>query len=66
VPCPATPYGFTQPESTLDVHIIAGLMLDAGGTMRALFVAATAVAIVSFAALRHIDRRARPSLSSQP
>ncbi|MCA3777226.1 MAG: MFS transporter [Burkholderia sp.] len=46
--------------------LLAGLMLDAGGTMRALFVAATAVAIVSFAALRHIDRRARPSLSSQP
>ncbi|UTV53476.1 MFS transporter [Burkholderia arboris] len=46
--------------------LLAGLMLDAGGTMRALFVAATAVAIVSFAALRHIDRRARPTLSSQP
>ncbi|WP_322085785.1 MFS transporter [Burkholderia sp. BCC1999] len=48
--------------------LLAGLMLDAGGTMRALFVAATAVAIVSFAALRHIDRRARPSVSvsSQP
>ncbi|MBL3962427.1 MFS transporter [Burkholderia sp. KCJ3K979] len=46
--------------------LLAGLMLDAGGTMRTLFVAATAVAIVSFAALRHIDRRARPSVSSQP
>ncbi|KWZ35572.1 MFS transporter [Burkholderia anthina] len=46
--------------------LLAGLMLDAGGTMRALFAAATAVAIVSFAALRHIDRRARPSVSSQP
>ncbi|MDR0245856.1 MAG: MFS transporter [Burkholderia sp.] len=46
--------------------LLAGLMLDAGGTMHALFAAATAVAIVSFAALRHIDRRARPSLSSQP
>ncbi|QVN18781.1 MFS transporter [Burkholderia pyrrocinia] len=46
--------------------LLAGLMLDAGGTMRALFAAATAVAIVSFAALRHIDRRTRPSVSSQP
>ncbi|KVL18449.1 MFS transporter [Burkholderia sp. MSMB1826] len=46
--------------------LLAGLMLDAGGTMRALFAAATAVAIVSFAALRHIDRRARLSVSSQP
>ncbi|KFL53145.1 MFS transporter [Burkholderia pyrrocinia] len=46
--------------------LLAGLMLDAGGTMRALFAAATAVAIVSFAALRHIDRSARPAVSSQP
>ncbi|MBN3830847.1 MFS transporter [Burkholderia sp. Ac-20344] len=46
--------------------LLAGLMLDAGGTMRVLFAAATAVAIVSFAALRHIDRRTRPSVSSQP
>lgn len=46
--------------------LLAGLMLDAGGTMHALFTAATAVAIVSFAALRHIDRRSRPSVSSQP
>lgn len=46
--------------------LLAGLMLDAGGSMRALFVAATAVAIVSFAALRHIDRRACSSVSSQP
>lgn len=46
--------------------LLAGLMLDAGGTMRVLFTAATAVAIVSFAALRHIDRRTRPSVSSQP
>ncbi|MBN3570168.1 MFS transporter [Burkholderia cenocepacia] len=46
--------------------LLAGLMLDAGGSMRALFVAATAVAIVSFAALRHIDRRALSSVSSQP
>ncbi|WP_423757862.1 MFS transporter [Burkholderia sp. NLJ2] len=46
--------------------LLAGLMLDAGGTMRALFAAATAVAIVSFAALRHIDRRTPPSVSSQP
>ncbi|NTZ09986.1 MFS transporter [Burkholderia metallica] len=44
--------------------LLAGLMLDAGGTMRALFAVATAVAIVSFAALRHIDRRS--SVSSQP
>lgn len=28
VPCPATPTGFTQPNSTLDVHIIPGLMQD--------------------------------------
>ncbi|WP_071334636.1 MFS transporter [Burkholderia contaminans] len=46
--------------------LLAGLMLDAGGTMRVLFSAATAVAIVSFAALRHIDRRTRPSISTQP
>lgn len=46
--------------------LLAGLMLDAGGTMRVLFAAATAVAIVSFAALRHIDRRTRPSISTQP
>jgi len=46
--------------------LLAGLMLDAGGTMRALFSAATAVAIVSFAALRHIDRRTHPSISTQP
>ncbi|EED97462.1 MFS transporter [Burkholderia multivorans] len=46
--------------------LLAGLMLDAGGTMRALFVAATAVAVVSFAALRGIDRSARRSASSQP
>ncbi|AOL04196.1 MFS transporter [Burkholderia contaminans FFH2055] len=46
--------------------LLAGLMLDAGGTMRVLFTAATAVAIVSFAALRHIDRRTRPSISTQP
>ncbi|WP_423379275.1 MFS transporter [Burkholderia sp. LMG 32019] len=46
--------------------LLAGLMLDAGGTMHALFTIATAVAIVSFAALRHIDRRTRPSVSSQP
>lgn len=26
VPCSATPAGFTQPDSTLDVHIIPGLM----------------------------------------
>ncbi|WP_321862112.1 MFS transporter [Burkholderia cenocepacia] len=44
--------------------LLAGLMLDAGGTMRALFIAATAVAIVSFAALCHIDRRT--PASSQP
>lgn len=46
--------------------LLAGLMLDAGGTMRALFVAATAVAVVSFAALRGIERSARRSASSQP
>lgn len=46
--------------------LLAGLILDAGGTMHALFAGATAVAIVSYAALRHIDRRARPSVSSQP
>ncbi|KAB1591141.1 MFS transporter [Burkholderia cepacia] len=46
--------------------LLAGLLLDAGGTMHALFTAATAVAIVSFAALRHIDRRAHASVSSQP
>ncbi|QTO17489.1 MFS transporter [Burkholderia seminalis] len=46
--------------------LLAGMMLDAGSTMRTLFIAATAVAIVSFAALRHIDRRARPSASPQP
>ncbi|RQS18750.1 MFS transporter [Burkholderia sp. Bp8998] len=49
--------------------LLAGLLLDAGGTMHALFAAATAVAIASFAALRHIDRRARisvASVSSQP
>ncbi|MDY7788764.1 MFS transporter [Burkholderia ubonensis] len=46
--------------------LLAGLMLDAGGTMRALFVAATAVSAASLAALLHIDRRARASVSSQP
>ncbi|HHY6930372.1 TPA: MFS transporter [Burkholderia ambifaria] len=49
--------------------LLAGLLLDAGGTMHALFAAATAGAIASFAALRHIDRRARTpmtSVSSQP
>ena len=49
--------------------LLAGLLLDAGGTMHALFAAATAGAIASFAALRHIDRRARTSMtsvSSQP
>ena len=49
--------------------LLAGLLLDAGGTMHALFVAAAAVALASFAALRQIDRRARASLrsiSSQP
>ncbi|HDR9762889.1 TPA: MFS transporter [Burkholderia cepacia] len=46
--------------------LLAGLMLDAGGTMHTLFTAATAVAIVSFAALRHIDRRTHASVSSQP
>ncbi|EKS9796856.1 MULTISPECIES: MFS transporter [Burkholderia] len=46
--------------------LLAGLMLDAGGTMRVLFTAATAVAIVSFVALRHIDRRTRASISTHP
>ncbi|WP_175745815.1 MFS transporter [Burkholderia ambifaria] len=49
--------------------LLAGLLLDAGGTMHALFAAATAGAIASFAALRHLDRRARTpmtSASSQP
>ncbi|WP_234744703.1 MFS transporter [Burkholderia sp. WTPI3] len=49
--------------------LLAGLLLDAGGTMHALFAIATAVAIASFAALRHIDRRAPASVipvSSQP
>ncbi|WP_342612983.1 MFS transporter [Burkholderia ambifaria] len=49
--------------------LLAGLLLDAGGTMHALFAAATAGAIASFAALRHLDRRARTSMtsvSSQP
>lgn len=49
--------------------LLAGLLLDAGGTMHALFAIATAVAIASFAALRHIDRRAPTSVipvSSQP
>ncbi|UIY55453.1 MFS transporter [Burkholderia cepacia] len=46
--------------------LLAGLMLDAGGTTHALFTIATAVAIVSFAALRHIDRRTHASVSSQP
>ncbi|KUY99149.1 MULTISPECIES: MFS transporter [unclassified Burkholderia] len=49
--------------------LLAGLLLDAGGTMHALFATATAVAIASFVALRHIDRRARSSItsvSSQP
>ncbi|PCE24254.1 MFS transporter [Burkholderia ubonensis] len=46
--------------------LLAGLMLDAGGTMRVLFVAATAVSAASLAALLHIDRRARPSVSPQP
>ncbi|WP_175764085.1 MFS transporter [Burkholderia ambifaria] len=49
--------------------LLAGLLLDAGGTMHALFAAATAGAIASFAALRHIERRARTSMtsvSSQP
>ncbi|WP_174908753.1 MFS transporter [Burkholderia diffusa] len=49
--------------------LLAGLLLDAGGTMHVLFATATAVAIASFAALRHIDRRARISVtsaSSQP
>nr|WP_175800305.1 MFS transporter [Burkholderia anthina] len=49
--------------------LLAGLLLDAGGTMHALFAIATAVAIASFAALRHIDRRAPASVmpvSTQP
>ncbi|MCA8092696.1 MFS transporter [Burkholderia anthina] len=49
--------------------LLAGLLLDAGGTMHALFGIATAVAIASFAALRHIDRRAPASVipvSPQP
>ncbi|RQZ25061.1 MFS transporter [Burkholderia sp. Bp9017] len=49
--------------------LLAGLLLDAGGTMHALFAIATAVAIASFAALRHIDRCAPASVipvSSQP
>ncbi|MGU3777078.1 MFS transporter [Burkholderia metallica] len=46
--------------------LLAGLMLDAGGSMRVLFMIATAVSIVSFVALRHIDRRTRASVSSQP
>ncbi|HDR8859094.1 TPA: MFS transporter [Burkholderia territorii] len=49
--------------------LLAGLLLDAGGTMHVLFGAAAAVAIASFAALRHIDRRTRnstTSVSSQP
>lgn len=49
--------------------LLAGLLLDAGGTMHALFAAATAGAIASFTALRHLDRRARTSMtsvSSQP
>ncbi|UEP33539.1 MFS transporter [Burkholderia ambifaria] len=49
--------------------LLAGLLLDAGGTMHALFAAAIAAAIASFAALRHLDRRARTSMtsvSSQP
>ncbi|RQR34641.1 MFS transporter [Burkholderia sp. Bp9143] len=49
--------------------LLAGLLLDAGGTMHVLFAAATAAAIASFTALRHIDRRARisvASISSQP
>ncbi|WP_175776998.1 MFS transporter [Burkholderia anthina] len=49
--------------------LLAGLLLDAGGTMHALFAIATAVAIASFAALRHLDRRAPASVmpvSSQP
>ncbi|WP_448167023.1 MFS transporter [Burkholderia ambifaria] len=49
--------------------LLAGLLLDAGGTMHALFAVATAGAIASFAALRHLDRRARTSMtsvSSQP
>ncbi|MGZ2745171.1 MFS transporter [Burkholderia stagnalis] len=46
--------------------LLAGLMLDAGGTMRVLFAAATAVSIASLAALLHIEHRARASVSSQP
>ncbi|WGS40560.1 MFS transporter [Burkholderia sp. JSH-S8] len=46
--------------------LLAGLMLDAGGTMRVLFAAATAVSIASLAALLHIERRARASVSFQP
>ncbi|MXN75567.1 MFS transporter [Burkholderia sp. 4701] len=46
--------------------LLAGLMLDAGGTMRMLFAAATAVSIASLTALLHIERRARASVSSQP
>ncbi|WP_269504339.1 MFS transporter [Burkholderia sp. IMCC1007] len=49
--------------------LLAGLLLDAGGTMHTLFAIATAVAIASFAALRHIDRRAAAAVipvSSQP
>ncbi|KVN35553.1 MFS transporter [Burkholderia pyrrocinia] len=46
--------------------LLAGLMLDAGGTMRMLFAAATAVSIASLAALLHIERRARASVSFQP
>ena len=46
--------------------LLAGLMLDAGGTMRVLFAAATAVSIASLAALLHIERRASASVSSQP
>jgi len=35
VPCPATPNGFTQPDSALDVHIIPGLMqADPADVMR--------------------------------
>jgi predicted MFS family arabinose efflux permease len=44
--------------------LLAGLMLDRGGTMRALLIAATAVALASFAALHRLERRA--SVSSQP
>ncbi|WP_179403900.1 MFS transporter [Burkholderia guangdongensis] len=45
--------------------LLAGLLLDAGGTMRALFVIATVVSVASLAALLHIDRRAH-ALSPQP